>query len=75
MSRQKKLKPLRAADRADQRASQAVVKEIGGRRFFIGRERNRRSRKYRQKFFSPQPINLTAAVQEHSKTKQGENAQ
>lgn len=70
MSKQQKLKPKTAAERADQRTNTAIIKtDISDRRLLLGRERNKRSRKYRQKFLSKQPINLTAAVAEMNKKK------
>lgn len=48
-----------AQKKQDARANRAIVKEVAGRRFFFGRERPKRSRKYHQKLLSPQPINLS----------------
>ena len=66
MSKQAKVKAGTSASRADNRVSVAIVKEVGDRRFFFGRERNKRSRKYNQKNFSKVPINLNDLVKEIS---------
>ncbi len=62
MSKQQKVKLGSAAERADHRANVAIKKNVIGRPMFFGRERNRRSRKHRQKLFAPQPIDLTSPV-------------
>lgn len=62
MSKQAKLKPAKPADRADQRANVAIKKQIAGTPYFFGRERSRRSRKYRHKLLTKIPVNLAALV-------------
>jgi len=61
MSRQQKVKLGKGRDRADHRTNVAIKYDVAGRPFFFGRERNKRSRKARHKFFSPKPIDLSSA--------------
>jgi len=64
MSKTQKVKLGTPAERADHRANVAIKKSLpGGRAFFFGRERNKRSRKYRHKLFTKQPIDLMPPAQ------------
>ena len=49
--------------KTNQRTNIAIVKDIAGRRFLLGKERKKRSRKYHQKMMTASPINLTALTE------------
>jgi hypothetical protein len=63
MSKQKKLKVGTPTERADHRANVAIKAKIAGTSYFLGRERNARSRKYRHKLLTKAPVNLSQLSQ------------
>lgn len=59
--------------RADHRSNVGIKAEVAGRTLFLGRERNKRSRKYKVKFLAPAPIDVDAAVRENERRKAAAN--